>query len=205
MVARILKGDQSAEVELYAVFSRGIRYQLARKLGAEELDDNLHNSFVTCLEAVRSGQLRQPERLMGFVRTVIIRKIAEQIHRRVRERSLLCSMDEPFAVSLSRCDVTPEHLLAEKERLATARAALARMPHRQREILTRFYILEQTKEQVCREMGLTETQFRLLKSRTKAKVLERNKELLGIRDTRRVSCVSQVQQIGFGMHTLSDR
>jgi RNA polymerase sigma-70 factor (ECF subfamily) len=35
--------------------------------------------------------------------------------------------------------------------------------------LTRFYLKEQPQEQICREMDLSETQFRLLKSRAKAK------------------------------------
>jgi DNA-directed RNA polymerase specialized sigma24 family protein len=43
---------------------------------------------------------------------------------------------------------------------------------RDREILTRFYLYEQTQEQICREMDLTETQFRLLKSRAKARFAE---------------------------------
>ena len=40
---------------------------------------------------------------------------------------------------------------------------------RDREILTRFYLREQSQEQICEDMNLTETQFRLLKSRAKAR------------------------------------
>ena len=40
---------------------------------------------------------------------------------------------------------------------------------RDREILTRFYLMEQTQEQICDQMNLTETQFRLLNSRVKAR------------------------------------
>ena len=43
---------------------------------------------------------------------------------------------------------------------------------RDREILTRFYILEQTQQQICAEMDLNETQFRLLKSRAKQRFSE---------------------------------
>jgi len=38
-----------------------------------------------------------------------------------------------------------------------------------RDILVRFYLKEQSQEQICREMSLTETQFRLRKSRAKEK------------------------------------
>ena len=50
---------------------------------------------------------------------------------------------------------------------------------RDREILTRFYLYEQTQEQICAEMNLSETQFRLLKSRAKARFGELGKRSLG--------------------------
>jgi DNA-directed RNA polymerase specialized sigma subunit len=55
---------------------------------------------------------------------------------------------------------------------------LRSMSARDREILTRFYLQEQTQEQICAEMNLTETQFRLLKSRAKARFGELGKRRL---------------------------
>ena len=43
------------------------------------------------------------------------------------------------------------------------------LPQRDREVLVRFYLREQTADEICRDMGLTETQFRLIKSRAKAR------------------------------------
>jgi hypothetical protein len=40
-----------------------------------------------------------------------------------------------------------------------------------RELLTRFYLEEQSQERVCEQMNLTATQFRLLKNRAKARLL----------------------------------
>ena len=42
----------------------------------------------------------------------------------------------------------------------------------------RFYLREQTPEEICDEMGLTETQFRLLKSRAKARFAELGRKKL---------------------------
>ena len=56
-------------------------------------------------------------------------------------------------------------------------AALSRLVERDREILTRYYLHEQSQDRICAEMGLTETQFRLLKSRAKARLGELNREL----------------------------
>jgi len=46
----------------------------------------------------------------------------------------------------------------------------AALSQRDREILKRFFLQEQSQEQICREMALTETQFRLLRSRAKARL-----------------------------------
>ncbi len=46
---------------------------------------------------------------------------------------------------------------------------LTSISRRDREILQRFYVDEQSQETICAEMGLTYNQFRLLKSRAKAR------------------------------------
>lgn len=53
---------------------------------------------------------------------------------------------------------------------------IANMTEGSRDILRRLYVENQVKEQICREMKLSELQFRLLKSSTKARLAEwRNK------------------------------
>jgi len=46
---------------------------------------------------------------------------------------------------------------------------LKEISDRDREVLMRFYVHEQSYETICQEMGLTYNQFRLLKSRAKAR------------------------------------
>ena len=50
------------------------------------------------------------------------------------------------------------------------RDLLGSLNDKERQILTRFYLHEQSKEQICREMDLTDTQFRLAKSRAKQRL-----------------------------------
>ena len=45
----------------------------------DELDDKVHDCFVIVAQAIRNGELRDPARLMGFVRTVVKRRIAASI------------------------------------------------------------------------------------------------------------------------------
>ena len=65
-----------------------------------------------------------------------------------------------------------------KQKAELMKSALASLSDRDRDILVRFYLKEQPQEQICREMSLTETQFRLLKSRAKAKFGEVGKKKL---------------------------
>jgi hypothetical protein len=46
------------------------------------------------------------------------------------------------------------------------------MPGVDHEILRRFYLQEQSKEQICEEMNLTPTQFRNMKSQAKLALTE---------------------------------
>ena len=49
-----------------------------------------------------------------------------------------------------------------RQKAELMQSALAALSQRDRDILVRFYLKEQPQEQICREMALTETQFRLL-------------------------------------------
>jgi RNA polymerase sigma-70 factor (ECF subfamily) len=167
-VERIRDGDPLAMTELYSVFTRGIRYLLLRSLGVEELDDRVHDCFVVVTEAIRSGELRDPARLMGYIRTVVRRHIAASIEVAItRRRTTVEFEDAAFSVSDWRNN--PEQNLQAQQRAEIARRVFHGVSRRDREILRRFYLLEQPQEMICEEMGLSYNQFRLLKSRAKAR------------------------------------
>jgi RNA polymerase sigma factor (sigma-70 family) len=167
-VDRIRAGDPLAMTELYAVFTRGIRYLLLRSLGVEEVDDRVHDCFVIVTEAIRSGELRDPARLMGYVRTVVRRHIAAHIEEAItRRRTSVEFEDSVFSVSDWKNN--PEQNLLDRQRAEIARRVFNGVSGRDREILRRFYLLEQPQERICEEMGLSYNQFRLLKSRAKAR------------------------------------
>ena len=176
LVDRIRREDNSGMEELYRVFARGIRFYLCRQLGPQELDDRVHDTFLIVVQAIRRGDLREPERLMGFVRTVVRRQVAAHIDSLVHSRREEVEID----VNTRLPDHTwnPEQSLASRENVALMRRVLESLSQRDREILIRFYLQEETQDQICREMELTETQFRLLKSRAKARFGELGKKKL---------------------------
>ncbi|HVV44177.1 MAG TPA: hypothetical protein VHC72_03205 [Bryobacteraceae bacterium] len=86
LVNGIRDGDPAAMAELYGIFAKGIRYFLLRNLGPADLDDKVHDCFVIVTQAIRNGDLRDPERLMGYVRTVVKRQIAASIDTAIQQR-----------------------------------------------------------------------------------------------------------------------
>jgi RNA polymerase sigma factor (sigma-70 family) len=176
LVERIRVGDQEAMADLYAVFAKGIRYFLLRNLGPDDLDDKVHDCFVAVTQAIQNGDLREPERLMGYVRTIVKRKVAASIEVAVQQRRSRVEFEETL-FSVSDWRDNPEAAVVARQRIELARKVLSGVSRRDREILNRFYVLEQPQEQICTEMGLSYNQFRLLKSRAKARFGELGKRL----------------------------
>jgi RNA polymerase sigma-70 factor (ECF subfamily) len=176
LVERIHRGEESGMEELYRLFGRGIRYYLCRQLGHQELDDKVHDTFVIVVQAIRRGELREPDRLMGFVRTVVRRQVAAYIDEAVHSRRDELNLDMGVRVADRRDN--PEQNAAFRQKMDLMIEVLRSLSERDREILTRFYLDEQSQETICHEMDLTETQFRLLKSRAKARFGEIGKRKL---------------------------
>ncbi len=176
LVERIRNDDPHGMEELYALFSRGIRFYLSRQLGHQELEDKVHDTFLIVVQAIRRGELRDPERLMGFVRTVVRRQVVAYIDSVVQVRKEQTTLHPGLTV----CDLrsNPEEDAISQQQDEIMQKVLRGVSERDREILTRFYLLGQTQEQVCAEMNLTETQFRLLKSRAKSRFGELGKRKL---------------------------
>jgi RNA polymerase sigma factor (sigma-70 family) len=176
LVRRVQGGDPDGMEALYGVFARGVRYYLCRQLGPQELDDKVHDVFLIVVNAIRRGEVREPERLMGFVRTVVRRQIAAHIDRAVQKRK--DQVDVESGIRLADVRLNPEEGAIERQKAELMEGILRGISRRDREILTRFYLQEQPQEQICLEMNLTETQFRLLKSRAKTRFSELGRKKL---------------------------
>lgn len=174
LVAQVKAGDDKGLERLYQLFSRGVRYYLCRQLGPEELEDRIHDTFLIVVNAIKKGDLREPERLMGFVRTIVRRQVATYIDQVVHIRREQTDLESGAAVADRKRD--PEQQAMARQKTELMKSVLGSLSERDRDILVRFYLREETQEQICQEMRLTETQFRLLKSRAKAKFGEIGKK-----------------------------
>ena len=166
LVGRVQKGEADALTELYQIFGRGVRFSMLRQLGPQEIDDRVHDVFLVVVKAIQKGELRDPARLMGFVRTVVQRHVATRIDYLVQARREEVPLEKGPIIDRTG---TPEQQAMGGQQVELMLKVLRGMPPRDCDILTRFYLNEQSQEQICRELALTETQYRLLKSRAKAR------------------------------------
>lgn len=170
LVEQIRTGDPAGIETLCQTFYRGIRFFVSRHLGPEEADDRAHDAILIVVQAIRRGELRDPACLPGYIRTVVRHLIATHIGRRVETRARQVGLESAAGAGDTRSN--PEEVAAALERTAIMKEVLMGLSQRDREVLTRFYLLEQSRQQICREMDLTETQFRLLKWRAKGRFVK---------------------------------
>jgi RNA polymerase sigma-70 factor (ECF subfamily) len=152
---------------------------LWRQVGPQDLDDKVHDVFLIITQSIQRGELREPERLMGYVRTIVRRQVAAHIETAIKSRRNHRPIELLPTLSDRRPD--PERSAIAHESYEVAMRVLNGLPPRDREVLVRFYLREQTAEEICRDLELTETQFRLIKSRAKARYGKLGQRRLGLR------------------------
>lgn len=156
LVARIQAGSEAAGDDLVSRFGRGVRIILGRVVRqAPAVDDLYQDTFRLVLEKVRHGELRDPDRLPGFVASLARNLAIDSLRRQVRLKAEDVEAVEHFA------DPGPsplERLLA-GERAALARRVIGELGDRDREVLYQFYIAEEAKESICRRLDLSSLHF----------------------------------------------
>ena len=159
LVSRFQDGDGAAGEDLYRVVCEVTIARLSRCGARESAEDHAHNVFLVVLGAIQRGELREPGRLMGFVKTVVYRQAVGHLTSTARARRRCVSIDD---VSLRDRGRDPEHEVIDHEMLGMVHRALAGMKPRGREVIVRSYLQEQPNARVRSEMGLSETQRRNL-------------------------------------------
>jgi len=164
VVEMIRNGHPKGLEELYTM-ARNFTFFIMRQLGTEDLQDKVHDVFVSAATAICGGKLRDSNRLTAFLTTLTRFYTYGQIDRRVVLRKYVRPLEH---ANIPDRASNVEHNFYKQQKLRIVREILSSMPPRDRELLERFYVHEQTKEQICAELNLTPTQFRLLKSKAKS-------------------------------------
>jgi RNA polymerase sigma-70 factor (ECF subfamily) len=171
-VRRITAGDADAEEELVRRYQDGIAVIISRVVHNESITEDLsQETFRIVLEKIRDGDVRDPERISGFI-CGVARNLALDYVRKMRR---LTNQEELGTAEQIR-DPRPDQYeqLLNKERAEIVRQVISKMKvERDREVLFRYYIAEEDKDQICADLNLTSHQFNSVIFRA----LKRYKEL----------------------------
>jgi RNA polymerase sigma-70 factor (ECF subfamily) len=179
--------DQQSVEALIVRDYAGLRRLLVRQARDPALAaDILNDAICTTLEKWRAGQIARPEQICGYVFQVALnllrnhrRSVAERPERRVDSEVLERTPGNAAAV-----DELAETGMAQRVRTLLQGMGSAR----DRTIIKRFYLDEENKETICRELGLLADQFDKVLHRARARL----RELLEASGLRRTDLFSLV-------------
>lgn len=162
LVERIRSGDPGAEEELVARFGEGLSFLLRRWTRDHAAAEDLYQeTFRLALEKIRAGEVRDPDRLAGYLRSLAknlsIHHYRRGAVREVREEDLEIAADVsvPEAGQLGQ--------LLRKEKAALVRRVLEELgSERDRQVLFRFYIAEEDRESIRGDLGLSGPELNLV-------------------------------------------
>lgn len=118
--------------------------------------DILQDAAITTLEKLRSGAIAHPENLGGYLYRVALNHL--QNHRR-KDRSAVSSPEGLEDLADTGDDSGCERIEQSQWHVA-ARQLLEEMPGaRDRELLARYYLSDEDKAQICRDLGLSQKHF----------------------------------------------
>jgi RNA polymerase sigma-70 factor (ECF subfamily) len=172
LVRGLISADPQAEANLVERYSRGVRYIIARETGDRSVADDLYQeTFRIALQKIRQGDLREPEKLSGFICSIARNLVIDYFRRAARQESLT-EIEE----AAPQRHPAPDQLevLLQQEKAAIVRQVINELSSdRDRQILFRFYIAEEEKERICADLGLTGLHF----NRVLFRARERYREL----------------------------
>src|SRR5262245_54669335 len=164
---RIRAGDVSAESELIRQFEPGLRVLLRRRTGGDAglLQDLVQETLLIILQRLRGEGIDDPQRLAAFAAQTARNLAIASLRKAERQRT---DVDSDATERNADPANGVELRAADHEAALAVRALLRELPQpRDRLMLKRFYLDDDDKEVICRELELTEAAFNQALSRAR--------------------------------------
>ena len=171
LVSRIRAGDRQAEAEFVERYSCGVMIIIRREVhNGAVAEDIYQETFSIGLGKIRQGDVREPRRLSGFICGVARNLVIDYFRRAARQESMT-EIEEAAHLPHPASDQLQE--LLRKEKADLVRQVLKEMPNeRDIQVLYRFYIADNEKEQICADLGLTSLHFNRVLHRARERFRE---------------------------------
>jgi len=170
LVARIERGERTAEAELVRRFGQAVKLILFKRTGKAHLvNDLVQDTFVVALRRLRAGEMRNPGALSAFIRQIAVNVSIEHFRR---EKRFVPQSDEIISIYVTHRDYKAKLLDTPRLRALLENALNQLSMPRDREMLRRFYLLDEDKEWICSDLGLSATHFDRVLYRAKQRMRE---------------------------------
>lgn len=178
LVRRIQAGAPAAESELVARFSRGLLLMLRRLVQNPALADDLHQeTLALVLGKIRRGEVREPEKLAGFIRSTARNLFIADRRKEARYHPLDDGREEeggarPELALPDRGPVPLDRVLADEEARQVRRLLDELRFDRDRQLLLRFYVSDDSKEKICADLEIEPERFHQVLFRARERLRE---------------------------------
>jgi RNA polymerase sigma-70 factor (ECF subfamily) len=178
LVARIGRGGRDAEDAMVRRYGPGLLYMLKRRTRDSELALDLRqDTFRVAIEKLRSSSLDEPAHLAAYLRAVALNLWIAHQRKQVR-RATTADSDAVEAAADAGESGPFENVSRAQVRDAVGVLLDELGTPRDREILTRVYLRDEDKTDVCAALGVDATHFNRVLFRARQRV----RELLGRAD-----------------------
>jgi RNA polymerase sigma factor (sigma-70 family) len=169
LVARVQQGDATAEEEVARAFRRRVLVMmLSRTRDRAVADDLTQETLIAVLRALRSGQVREPERLGAFVLGTARNVLNGYFRTRSRMPEVV-----PIAASMLLADPVLEFEAADQR--ARAQRALQSLDGDDRRVLVLTLVEGLKPGEIAELLGLSGEVVRARKSRALKRLVDRMK------------------------------
>lgn len=163
-VERLRAGDFRTQEHFVAYFTELIQLKLRSRLHSPQaIEDVRQETFSRVFDALRSGKLRQPDRLGAYVNSMCNNVLLEHYRHSTRDSSLEDEEQKDFPAP----PVDIVGAIAAKQMGDKIREILEEMPERDRRLLREIFLEERDKDAVCRDFGVDRDYLRVLLHRAK--------------------------------------
>ncbi|HTT24049.1 MAG TPA: sigma-70 family RNA polymerase sigma factor [Candidatus Sulfotelmatobacter sp.] len=161
---RLGSGDFRTQQHFVAYFGELIRLKASKRLRSiAAIEDIRQETLTRVLRLLAEQRIRQPERLGPFVNSVCNNVLQE--HHRSGSREM--SVEAEIVDAIPDPTIPVPDAIARRQMQETVRQILAGLGEKDRCLLKALFLDERSKDDVCRDFGVTRDYLRVLVHRAK--------------------------------------
>jgi len=160
---RLRGGDWATQNHFAEYFGALLRIKLrSRRLPPDVIGDIRQDTFVRVLVAVRTGEVRQPDRLGAYLNSVCNHVLQEHFRDASRQQH-----EDVDQVDVPDPGADPEARMIAEEQTESVRATIDQLSEREKAVLWGI-LLGRDKDEICRELDVDRGYLRVLMHRAMA-------------------------------------